>query len=303
MDLKVNLATVKVTIALVGQAIKAMPLCNQYFQGFIQRDQREDAKVEVRIVGKPDSRFLLEQKARYAIFEQLLPTGDVADWLRKSSEHIEDFPVNEKTISSSCLGGILLFNPDTSAGRIYLLDHGPRRFQPLYRLLWMYFAQVLGERGGCFLHAAGLVHDGKGYLFMGESGAGKSTFATLCPECRVLSDDGPILFKQNGQFNVYPSPYHQILHAKDLDEAFINMRARLMDLYFLIKDDQLLVEEVSKGKAFLMVLTRYIHFFSYLSNEAKKRLFNLLFEACSKIPAYYLHFRRDERVWRVIRDQ
>ncbi len=36
-------------------------------------------------------------------------------------------------------------------------------------------ARLLAERGGCFLHSCGIVLDGAGVLFVGESGAGKST--------------------------------------------------------------------------------------------------------------------------------
>jgi len=36
-------------------------------------------------------------------------------------------------------------------------------------------ARLLADRGGCYLHSCGIVVDGAGVLFVGESGAGKST--------------------------------------------------------------------------------------------------------------------------------
>jgi hypothetical protein len=39
----------------------------------------------------------------------------------------------------------------------------------------VWLARLLADRGGCFLHSCGIVLDGAGVLFVGESGAGKST--------------------------------------------------------------------------------------------------------------------------------
>ncbi len=48
-------------------------------------------------------------------------------------------------------------------------------------------ARLPGE-GGVPLHAAGVVIDGRGVVFFGPSGAGKTTLASMCP-WRVLSDE------------------------------------------------------------------------------------------------------------------
>ncbi|MBW2005696.1 MAG: hypothetical protein JRI72_14065 [Deltaproteobacteria bacterium] len=300
MELTVNLAGTNVTISLLDQAKKAAPWCSHLFRGFVQPGKSGGPQIDVCILKSSNNRSPIREKAGSPIFERLLPTDDVAAWLREVPGYTEDFPISEKTISSFCLGGLLLYNPDTAAGRMYLLNQGPRRFQPLYRLLWMYFAQVLGEREGCFVHAAALVKDEEGYLFMGDSGAGKSTLAKHCTGCHVLSDDGPIFLRQNGEYRVYPSPYHQIDPVKGLDKEVIQMSAWVKGLYFLIKDDRLFLERVSKKEAFSMILKRYIHFFPYLSTQAKSALFDLLFEACYKLPTFYFHFRLDEDIWKVI---
>jgi hypothetical protein len=68
----------------------------------------------------------------------------------------------------------------------------------------------LGE--GLEVHALGLAdQDGIGYLFLGHSGAGKSTTARLWmgrPGVRVLSDDRIILRQQGNQFWMYGTPWH-----------------------------------------------------------------------------------------------
>jgi hypothetical protein len=69
---------------------------------------------------------------------------------------------------------------------------------------------ALGE--GVELHALGLVdRDGSGYLFLGHSGAGKSTTARLWQAqsgVQLLSDDRIILRKIDGRYYMYGTPWH-----------------------------------------------------------------------------------------------
>ena len=69
---------------------------------------------------------------------------------------------------------------------------------------------ALGE--GVELHALGLAdQDGSGYLFLGHSGAGKSTTARLWmrqPGVPMLSDDRIILRQHDGNYRMYGTPWH-----------------------------------------------------------------------------------------------
>lgn len=80
---------------------------------------------------------------------------------------------------------------------------------PLDELVMMH-RLALGE--GIELHALGLADDdGSGYLFLGHSGAGKSTTARLWlsqPGVRLLSDDRIILREHDGEFWMYGTPWH-----------------------------------------------------------------------------------------------
>lgn len=296
----INLAGIYINITFFAQIKEAIPLCNQFFRNFHSSNQKIDAEIKVNILNNGNDGFHVHETDRNPSFERLLPTREVELWLRKFPEYMKDFPISERTICSFCPEGLLLFNPDTTAGRIYIFKQPTECFHSLYRLLWIYFAQVLGEKGGCFVHAAALVKNKEGYLLMGDSGAGKSTIARLCPECCVFSDDGPIFFRQNGEYRVYPSPFHQMDPVKGLDKKIIQMNARVKGVYFLIKDNRAFLRNISKKRAFSMILKRYIHFFPHLSAQAKSAIFDLFFEMCNKFPIYDLHFRRDQDVWGVI---
>jgi len=300
MNIAVNLAGITISIALMNEAEKAISLCNQYVKGFVCEGFKENAKLAISILNMPKRGLPFLNNAKIPVVEQLVPTKDVAAWLREYKGYQEDFSITETTISSLCQGGLLLFDPDVKEGHMYLLQRGYKTFQPLYRLMWMYFAQVLGECGACFIHAAALAKDGEGYLFMGDSGAGKSTLASLCKDCEVLSDDGPILSKQNGECLVYPSPYSQIRGINGINNEAVHMAAPLKRMHFLIKAERVLLEEISKGVALLQIIKRFIHFFPYLSVDAKTTLFELFSDMCYKIPCYNFYFRLDQDISNVI---
>jgi hypothetical protein len=65
--------------------------------------------------------------------------------------------------------------------------------------------------GGTVLHGCGIDADGRGIVFAGESGAGKTTLSRLWSAesgVEILSDDRVIVRRQNGGFRLYGTPWH-----------------------------------------------------------------------------------------------
>ena len=108
------------------------------------------------------------------------------------------------------------FDDDFSYGYVHLnrrLLAGSKAVFPLeYPLDELIMTHRLAQGEGVEVHAVGLVdHDGSGYLFLGHSGAGKSTTARMwMPETGVqlLSDDRIVLRKRDGEFWMYGTPWH-----------------------------------------------------------------------------------------------
>ena len=108
------------------------------------------------------------------------------------------------------------FDPRFERGHVVLNRSAIPAGQPVYPLeypldeLAMIHRLALGE--GAEVHALGLVdEDGSGYLFLGHSGAGKSTMARLWlsqPAVHLLSDDRIIIREHGGQFWMYGTPWH-----------------------------------------------------------------------------------------------
>ncbi len=96
---------------------------------------------------------------------------------------------------------------------------------PLDELLVTNWLATLGGRG-VEVHGCGLVDSGSGsHLFLGHSGAGKSTTTRLWKSLRpvrVLSDDRIILHKQANEIWMYGTPWHGEAGFASPENAKIN---------------------------------------------------------------------------------
>ena len=78
-------------------------------------------------------------------------------------------------------------------------------------LMLMYSASQ-ARKNTLLMHASVTMKDGKGYLFLGKSGTGKSTHSQLwinnIEGCSLLNDDNPVVrIEDDGEIRVYGSPW------------------------------------------------------------------------------------------------
>ncbi|PIR79409.1 MAG: hypothetical protein COU26_01315 [Candidatus Levybacteria bacterium CG10_big_fil_rev_8_21_14_0_10_36_30] len=70
--------------------------------------------------------------------------------------------------------------------------------------------QLLSENNGFALHCSAVSVNGKAYIFLGKSGAGKSTIVQLLLKSYIpLSDDLAIIRKIGGKFYLYQTPFFE----------------------------------------------------------------------------------------------
>ncbi|MHB0995346.1 MAG: hypothetical protein ACYC2I_03140 [Elusimicrobiales bacterium] len=88
------------------------------------------------------------------------------------------------------------------------LSAAPRE-QTLDAFLRSLISSLLLRSGGMMLHSAGLVKDGRAYLFPGRSGAGKSTLSRLAAAAgaEVISDEINMVRREGTRFFVHGSPF------------------------------------------------------------------------------------------------
>jgi len=109
----------------------------------------------------------------------------------------------------------------------------------------------LARQEGIILHAAGAVFKERGYLFLGKSGAGKSTMAgLLAAEARItlLSDDRVIVHRVNGRWMAYGTPW-----PGDAGIA-ANIGVPLEGVFFLNKATATAAEALAAGEALVKLL-------------------------------------------------
>jgi hypothetical protein len=154
---------------------------------------------------------------------------------------------------------------------------------------------ALGE--GVEVHALGLVdRDGSGYLFLGHSGAGKSTTARLWmaqPGVKLLSDDRIILRKQDGKFWMYGTPWHGDAGVASPDCA------PLSSVFLLEQASQNQIFPLVPGKAAAELFAR--SFVPHYLQEGIQFSLSFLEELTRSIPCSIFRFAPTESAVETIR--
>ena len=163
---------------------------------------------------------------------------------------------------------------------------------PLDQILLMH---ILALRQGAIVHAAGMVLDGRAFIFPGKSGAGKSTICRLLAardEIELLSDDRMIVRKMDGTFRAYGTPWP--------GEAGIavNASAPLAGIFFLSHGTSNQIREIAVKDA----LNRLLPTMSipWYDRGIVAQMLQLCEDLISTVPMYDLVFTPSHEVMDVI---
>ena len=118
------------------------------------------------------------------------------------------FRVSETKTSEVCIR--ILVSDDWHQARLQFRG-GPGRFG-IDNACMLLYAFATARMRTLMMHAAVIMRQGKGYLFLGHSGTGKSTHARMWmqafDDARLLNDDNPVLrLLDSGEVRVYGSPW------------------------------------------------------------------------------------------------
>lgn len=164
---------------------------------------------------------------------------------------------------------------------------------PMDQILLIY---ALAEKQGALIHASGVNYHGRGYMFCGKSGAGKSTISRKfgLHGLEVLSDDRIAVRKINGAFRMFGTPWS--------GEAGIakNKSLPLNGIYFIRHGNENSVKNISGAEAAerLMPVTSI----PWYDKRAVNRILTFVEELVSACPAYDLYFRPDIDVREIFQD-
>jgi hypothetical protein len=188
------------------------------------------------------------------------------------------------------------FNPDFSLGEVHLhrLFFKPETpVAPLNSSLdQLLITNWLARGRGALVHACGVTDSlGNGHLFLGQSGAGKSTMARLWRDqsgITILSDDRIILRPKGENFWMHGTPWHG-----DAALAFPGC-AQLKGIYFLQKGTQNELVPLTKAEA----LGRFLgcSFPPFYSAESLDFIIGFFEQIVKTTPCYELRFLPDKMV-------
>ena len=102
-------------------------------------------------------------------------------------------------------------NADFSSIKVSLFGNKRNWFFGLNNAIMIAFAFSGAQKDLLLIHASVTMKDGKGYLFLGKSGTGKSTHSQLwlkhIPGTELLNDDNPAVRLINDEVIVYGTPW------------------------------------------------------------------------------------------------
>jgi hypothetical protein len=163
-------------------------------------------------------------------------------------------------------------------------------FHPFGSLLMIYLAHF---SGGMLIHASGIQDGGKGYLFTGVSGIGKSTMSRLWHEAgaEIINDDRLWLHKTNGKWAIFNTPMQ--LYAQ---EPFM---VELSKAFLLQQTPTNLLTPIQSPRGALRLMANCIQ--HLYDKEMTTAHLNRLLDLTASIPVYELGFKPDTEVVELIR--
>jgi hypothetical protein len=227
---------------------------------------------------KPEGRKLFDSGSVWVLHET-----DEAYVFDFATPVLGDQPYKRLSVDKKFSNARLLLN------REYLRDG--RRVYPLeYPLDELLVTNWLTRNGGVEVHGCGLLDDSTGaHLFLGHSGAGKSTTARLWRSlraARVLSDDRIILREESNEIWMHGTPWHGEAGFASPEKTQINK------IFVLEHFDRNELRRLSQARAVAEMFARC--FPPFYSQESLAFTFSFLHQITNRVPCYLFRFVPDE---------
>lgn len=150
-------------------------------------------------------------------------------------------------------------------------------------------------------HGCGVVADGKGYLFTGPSGAGKTTVARLAGTRKVLNDEAILLYEQEGQIWMRGTPLMGGENKRATGQHHLHA------VMMLAHGPQAALSPLPKSEAYQLFLLQVFNTTPLTASRTKQEMSSYLEAradlaalATRTVPMYNLHFRQDPSFWPVV---
>jgi hypothetical protein len=157
-------------------------------------------------------------------------------------------------------------------------------------------ASYILARGGLLVHAAGVVRDGRAYVFFGPSGSGKTTVTHLSPGDTVLSDDLTLVVPGEAGFRAAGIPFGMAHHHVPDTRGDFPIAAIIR----LVQSPEVRREPLMGARA-LAEVASCLPFVNHEGEEAAAAL-DIADRLLRAVPAWRLSFRMDDSFWKVLQE-
>ncbi|MCM3749141.1 hypothetical protein M3223_17425 [Paenibacillus pasadenensis] len=160
-----------------------------------------------------------------------------------------------------------------------------------HALINWYSAWLIHRRKGLLIHSSCVVENGKAWLFVGHSGAGKSTVTELSAPRPILSDEATLLLLgPDGKVTIQDSP----LRSENEERGEVSA-CELGGIHFLIQSADVRRDPVSKVETLVGLMDK-VFYWKHNKLETAKMI-AVCREVVQRTPAYNLYFQKNDTFW------
>ncbi len=228
------------------------------------------------------------------------PTFSNGFWSFYENGEINIFQMNTRSRGVFPRTDTLIFTPESDHADLYVEQDLAAAFPdlpglevPPYILDELMATSFLTQRKGLHFHACGLnAWGGRGFLFAGYSGTGKSTTARIWREngaAALLSDERVAVRQESDQYWMYGTPWHS-----NVEDSCSPERVQLERIFILEHAAQNRVRRIRPVAAVAELAAR--SFLPFWNPKGLELALEFLDELTQSIPCYELGFVPDSSV-------
>ena len=194
--------------------------------------------------------------------------------------------------------GVLEMSGDFREGWLFAEGSASDQAFAMNNALMLLFAFASAPYAALEMHASVVMRGGRGFLFLGKSGTGKSTHSQLwldhIPGTELLNDDNPVLRIGDGEVRVYGSPWSGKTPCYKAQDAPVGAIVRLRQA------PQNHIERLGAVHAYSSVMASCSGFRAIRSLADAQH--ETLSEIAQRVPCYQLECLPDEAAARLCQE-
>ncbi|WP_127714117.1 hypothetical protein [Halobacteriovorax sp. HLS] len=171
------------------------------------------------------------------------------------------------------------------------MDDGLNNF-----LRWFLPRRLL-KKGTLVFHSSCVIENGQAKVFLGHSGAGKSTMVSLREGREHLSDDMNLITIENDKIFIQAGAIGGLF----FDKVDYSKKYPVSSFSWLVQDSLFSSQKLTPTKAYTRALASVSNiFWDTLEVSETNKVMKLVKSITAACPFYSLHFKKDPEVWKYV---